>query len=177
MPQRPSLNLYDLERDIKGSTGWFVGPTAKFILPVIGLGIEANALYSQENIKIEGQNVMSQSIDIPLYLRYELHMFLEEYFIVPFVAIGPQFSWNIGHRSITLENFGNIAGSEYRIKDSNISLNLGLGLVVFDQLQIHANYKLALGKTADITGTILNFSEEITELKTNTWQLSLAYFF
>lgn len=177
MPEKPSLNIDDLKSDIKGNTGWFVGPTAKFIFPVVGLGIEANVLYSQANIEIEGQNIMSQSIDIPLYLRYELSLPVVDKFVEPFVAIGPQFGWNIGDRSITLKNFGDIAGSEYRLKDSNISLNLGLGLVLFNHLQIHGNYNIALGKTADLSVTALDWNKDIAELKTNTWQLSLAYIF
>ena len=93
------------------------------------------------------------------------------------IAIGPQFGWNIGDKSFTLDNIADIAGREYRIKDSNTSLNLGLGLVLFNHLQIHGNYNLALGKTADITGTIVDFTKELAEIKTNTWQVSLAYIF
>ena len=99
------------------------------------------------------------------------------YYVEPFIAVGPQFGWNIGEKSITLENIANLATSEYNIKDSNISLNLGLGVILFDHLQIHGNYNLALGKSADITGTVLSLRKEITELKTNTWQVSLAYIF
>ena len=177
LAERPTLNAEEFKSSVKGSTGWYVGPTAKFIIPVVGLGFEANVLYSQTNIEIEGQNMQAQSIDVPLYLRYELSLPVINNYVEPFIAVGPQFGWNIGEKSITLENIANLASSEYNIKDSNISLNFGLGFILFNHLQIHGNYNLALGKTADITGTVLNLRKEITEVKTNTWQVSLAYIF
>lgn len=177
LSERPTLNIEEFKSNIKGSTGWYVGPTAKFIIPVVGLGFEANVLYSQTNIEIEGRNMQAQSIDVPLYLRYELSLPVVNNYIEPFIAVGPQFGWNIGEKSITLENIADLASCEYNIKDSNISLNFGLGFILFNHLQIHGNYNLALGKTADITGTVLNLRKEITELKTNTWQVSLAYIF
>ncbi len=177
LPERPTLNVSELKSSIEGSTGWFVGPTAKFIFPVVGLGFEANVLYSQANVEIEGQNVQSQSIDLPLYLRYELSLPVMNNYVEPFITIGPQFSWNIGDGSITLRNLGELANYEYRIKDSNISLNLGLGVILFGHLQIHGNYNLALGKTAELTKTVLDWSSRVAEVKTNTWQLSLAYIF
>ena len=177
LPETPTLNVDDFKSSIRGNTGWFVGPTAKFVIPVVGLGVEANLLYSQANIDIDGQNILTQSIEVPLMLRYELSIPAINRIVEPFIAIGPQFGWNIGDKSFTLDNIADIAGREYRIKDSNTSLNLGLGLVLFNHLQIHGNYNLALGKTADITGTIVDFTKELAEIKTNTWQVSLAYIF
>lgn len=177
LPETPTLSVDDFKAQLQGNTGWFVGPTAKFVIPVVGLGVEANLLYSQANIDIDGQNILTQSIEVPLMLRYELSIPAINRIIEPFIAIGPQFGWNIGDKSFTLDNIADIAGREYRIKDSNTSLNLGLGLVLFNHLQIHGNYNLALGKTADITGTIVDFTKELAEIKTNTWQVSLAYIF
>ncbi len=181
LAEKPTLNVEDFKSNLKGNTGWFVGPTAKFIIPVIGLGVEANALYSQANVDIDGQNILTQSIEIPLYLRYEITLPVVNKFIEPFIAVGPQFGWNIGNKTITLDNIEEVAGEvvkkEYRMKDSNISLNLGLGLVLFDHLQIHGNYNLALKNTADIK-SIRDLAEEFTsEVKTNLWKISLAYIF
>ena len=177
LPEKPTLNVNDFKSSLKGNTGWYVGPTAKFVIPVIGLGLEANVLYSQSNVDIEGQNILTQSIEVPLFLRYELTLPAVNKFVEPFIAVGPQFGWNVGDKSITLKNIADIASSEYTIKDSNISLNLGLGVILFDHLQIHGNYNLALENTANITGSILNIAKELAEIKTNTWQISLAYIF
>ena len=67
LPENPTLDIKELKSTLKGNTGWFVGPTAKFIIPVIGLGFEANILYSQANVDIEDQSILTQSIDCLLY--------------------------------------------------------------------------------------------------------------
>ncbi len=174
LSERPALNLNDLKSSLKGSTGWFAGPTAKFIFPVIGLGVEANVLYSQSNIEVEGQKIMNQSVDIPLYLRYEITIPVINKFFEPFVAIGPQFEWNIGNKQFTLENLKNTDYSKYTLKESCISLNLGLGFILLDHYQLHGNYNLTLGKTAEISSLDVS---KVVELKNSKWQISLAYIF
>lgn len=176
LSQKPTTDIEAFKNNLKGSTGWYVGPTAKYIFPIVGLGVEANVLYSQTNVEIEGQTVMSQSIDVPLYLRYELTLPVVNKFVEPFIAIGPQFTWNIGSEAITLDNIGEYTQRSYKVKDSNVSLNLGLGVILFDHLQIHGNYNLALGRTAEFT-TIKSGIEEAFESKTNIWQISIAYIF
>ena len=125
-------------------------------------------------------------------------------YIEPFIAVGPQFSWNIGDSDVTLQSVRDMVNSSgnanidqilnnipnvddplkvYRLKDSNISLNLGLGVILFEHLQIHANYNLSFDNTAEIIENgisipgIIEMSKNISELKTNTWQISLAYIF
>ena len=182
LSEKPSLNINELKNSLQGNTGWFVGPTAKFIFPVVGLGIEANVLYSQANIEVNGQNLLNQSIDIPLYLRYEITLPVVNKFLEPFVAVGPQFGWNIGNKNISIDNVIENVTENIKFKESNISLNLGLGVILFDHLQVHANYNLALGKTADVTATykdssLIDISKNIAEMKSNIWQISLAYIF
>ena len=35
-------------------TGFFIGPTAKFSLPIVGVGMDASLLYDQREVKIIG---------------------------------------------------------------------------------------------------------------------------
>ena len=37
-------------------TGFFIGPMAEFTIPVIGVGIDAAALYTQSGAKVEYEN-------------------------------------------------------------------------------------------------------------------------
>lgn len=174
LSEKPTANFNDLKNSLKGNAGWFAGPTAKFIFPIVGLGFEANILYSQSNIEIEEQSILSQSIDIPLFLRYELSLPVIKKYIEPFVAIGPQFNWNIGSKEYTLNDFNNIDYSKYTLNNSEISLNIGLGFILFKHYQLHGNYNLALGNTAEISNLDVS---KITTLKTSKWQISLAYIF
>lgn len=167
MPEKPS-NISEMT---KSRTGWFVGPTAKFVIPIIGLGAEVNLLYSQNSNEIEGTTVTRKSFELPVYLRYEFSLPLVNQFLEPFLAVGPQWSWNVGGKTKSL------GGSEYSFRDSNLSLNFGLGAIVLDHIQLHANYNLALGSTADYETWVYGGKNLISKSKTNTWQFSIAYIF
>lgn len=174
LAQKPS----DIE-DVKGKTGWFVGPMAKFTLPIVGLGLEANLLYSQSSTEVQGETIERKTVDLPVYLRYEFSLPVVNKFLEPFLAAGPQWSWNIGDKTFSVGDI--LAGShnlsEYTLRSSNLSLNLGLGAIVLDHIQVHANYNIALGSTSDYreaTDAALNL---VTKSKTNTWQVSVAYIF
>lgn len=173
LAQKPS----DIE-DVKGKTGWFVGPMAKFTLPILGLGLEANLLYSQSSTEVQGETIERKTVDLPVYLRYEFSLPVVNKFLEPFLAVGPQWSWNVGDKTFSVNNLidgGNF--SEYTLRSSNLSLNLGLGAIVLDHIQVHANYNIALGSTSDYreaTDAALNL---VTKSKTNTWQVSVAYIF
>ena len=178
--ERPS-NLGELKSAAKGEAGWFVGPMAKVTLPIVGLGVEANLLYSQTNTEVGGETIKSKCVDLPVYLRYELSLPAVNKFLEPFVAAGPQWSWNVGDKTYSIADMmldgGQQALSQYTLRSSNLSLNLGLGAVVLDHVQLHVNYNIALGSTSEYsepTQAALNFA---TKSKTNTWQFSLAYIF
>lgn len=177
--ERPS-NLGELKSAAKGEAGWFVGPMAKVTLPIVGLGVEANLLYSQTNTEVGGETIKSKCVDLPVYLRYELSLPAVNKFLEPFIAAGPQWSWNIGDKTYSIADIidgGQQALSQYTLRSSNLSLNLGLGAVVLDHVQLHVNYNIALGSTSEYsepTQAALNFA---TKSKTNTWQFSLAYIF
>ena len=88
----------DIDKDFNsdGCTGFFVGPTAKFTLPIVGLGVQADILYSHSAVEIEGEKIKRNSIEVPIYLRYDLALPVVSKVIVPFLAVGPQFGYTIG---------------------------------------------------------------------------------
>ena len=173
-------NLGELQSVVKGEAGWFIGPMAKATIPVVGIGIEANVLYSQTNTQVGGTDINSQCIDLPIYLRYELSIPAINRFFEPFIAVGPQWSWNVGDRKFNVDKDwiqGVVSGEDYNytLRGSNLSLNIGLGAVIIDHIQIHANYNMALGSTSDYRDAKSALSS--IESKTNTWQVSVGYIF
>ena len=165
--------------DIKseGKSGFFVGPTAKIMLPIVGLGIEGNLLYSQSSSELGGEDITRRSIEVPIYLRYELSLPVVNKFLEPFVAVGPQFGWTMGDGDESWKESGKeVAKWEY--KKSNLSLNLGAGATVLNHIQLHINYNIALGNTGEwkenTAGQGLDY---IKGTKVNTWQVSAAYIF
>ena len=161
---------------IQSKTGFFIGPTVKFTLPIVGLGIDASALYDQREAKVENdgksETIKSQSIQIPVNVRYGLGLgSLAEVFLFA----GPQFGFNIGSKTKDLYN----DASKWTLKSSNLSANVGIGATILSKLQVKMNYNIALGKTGEVEvkdGANAAW-KTITGAKANAWQLSAAYFF
>lgn len=169
-----SLDLDDVKSD--GFTGFFVGPTARVTLPIVGLGVSADLLYSQTGAELGGEKIKRNSIEIPVYLRYDLALPVVSNVVVPFVAVGPQFGFTLGDAD---KQWGDAADEalNFEYKKSNLSVNVGAGATLFKHIQAHVNYNIALGKTSEFTAVESGVETLIKEEKTNTWQISLAYIF
>lgn len=158
---------------IKSKTGFFIGPTIKFTLPIVGLGIDAAALYDQREGKVDGgETFKSQSIQVPINVRYGVGLgSLAEIFLFA----GPQFGFNVGGKK-SIEALGQEISS-WTLKSSNLSANLGIGATVLSHLQAKINYNFALGKTGEVKENISGVMKEIGSAKMNAWQISVAYYF
>lgn len=167
---KPSGNFGDYAK-ADGYTGFYAGAMAKFTLPIVGLGVEADVLYSQSGSEIDGDKVKRQSIEIPVYLRYDLALPAVSKVIVPFVAAGPQFGFAFGDLTEALD-YG-----RYEYNKSQLSFNIGAGVVLLSHLQAHVNYNIALGNTSEYSELTDGVWNVMTKSKTNTWQISVAYLF
>lgn len=182
--------------DASNKTGFFIGPMVKVSLP-LGFSIDAAALYDQReanvnykyaevnkildddlhygepsnaNTTYEGKvNVKQKSINVPVNLRYAIG--LSSLANVFFYA-GPQWGFNIGDKDYTAQSH-NI----YSFKDSNFSVNLGLGTTLLKHLQLSANYNIACGKTADVTFGKVAGNVAKAKSRNNSWQIALGYWF
>ena len=160
--------------DKSNQTGFFIGPTLNFTLPVIGLGIDASALYDQRSAEINDEKLKQQSIQIPINLRYGFGLGNTASI---YIFAGPQFGFNVGDKKTNLVN----EALDWRMKDSSLSANVGLGLMLLNHLQVSANYNIAMGTTGefDILKDVPDAAwKQVTgKTKANAWQLSVAYFF
>ena len=171
-----SLDAAGVENAIKSKAGFFVGPTIKFTLPIVGLGIDAAALYDQREAKMEttagNETIKSQSIQVPINVRYGLGLgSLAEIF----AFAGPQFGFNIGDKAKDLYS----DAAKWTLKSSNLSANVGIGATIMSKLQLKVNYNIALGKTGEVEvkDAATSTWKTITGAKTNAWQISAAYYF
>lgn len=148
-------------------SGFYVGPTVKFTIPLLGLGVDLSALYDQRSAKVaDDMSVRQQQLAIPLNLRYTVG--LGSKFNV-FAYAGPQvgFNFNKSESSALVKSL--------RFKDSDFSVNVGLGVTLLSHLQVNANYNIACGKTCDITYS--EVAESVFRGRFHAWQVGLAYFF
>ena len=165
--------------DKKNQAGWFFGPTVKFTLPVVGLGMDASVLYDYRSAKLdyesEKKTVKQQQIAVPVNVRYAIGLGSTANI---FFFAGPQVAFNVGGK-----DFQWTKGSNYALKKSNFSINLGFGVTALKHLQVSANYNVACGKTADVTwksatqaaGGTLGLNKKSSH--NNSWQIGVAYFF
>ena len=168
-----SMKFDESVLDKSNQAGFFIGPTVKFTLPVVGLGIDAAALYDQRSAKVADETLKQQSIQIPVNLRYGFGLGSTASI---YIFAGPQFGFAIGDKSKNIVD----NALEWRLKDSNLSANVGLGLMLLDHLQISANYNIALGTTGEVdvnNALSTTWDTAIGKAKANAWQLSVAYFF
>lgn len=162
-----SFSSSDLKGDNK--TGWFIGPMAEFTVPIIGVGVDVAALYSQTELGVEEEyateNAKLKTIEIPVNLKWSFGL---GSLAGIYVAAGPQFGFNIGNKKSFMD---------YELKKNNTSFNVGAGLKLIRHLQIGVNYNFALSSTAEYTEPTVSGPVHTVKAKNNTWQASLAYIF
>lgn len=160
-------------------TGFFIGPTVKFTLPIVGLGIDASALYDQRSSKLEdvvdgttgkvvNEKLTQKSINVPINLRYDIGI---GGLAAVYLAAGPQFGFNIGDKEMSLYD----QAMNWKLKSSNLSVNVGAGVMLLGHLQVGANYNIACGKTGEFS--VLDAAKKAYKGHYNTWQISAAYYF
>ena len=164
--------------DKSNSEGFYFGPTMKFTLPVVGLGVDASALYNQCSSKMTAEQgneqiitnreetLTRQAISIPVNLRYDVG--LGDDASIYFFA-GPQASFNVG---------GKIKDIDWKWADTDFSVNVGFGVMLLSHLQVNTNYNVGIGKTGELgEHSVFTHLRKDFHGRANTWQLGLAYYF
>ena len=179
---KAGLNVSDFYFDSEvfdktNQAGWFIGPTVKFTLPIVGLGMDASVLYDYRAAKLDyatmTQTVEQQQIAILVNARYSIGL---GSMASVFIFGGPQVAFNIGEKEYQWN-----MKSTYALKNSNFSVNLGFGVTAFKHLQVSANYNISCGKTGHATWkSATDAATSVFNKKSsrnNSWQVGLAYFF
>ena len=159
--------------------GYFIGPMLDVKVPLIGLGVDGALMYNQRNGKVgaayagveTSEDLTQHSIAIPVNVKKSWGL---GGLASMFVAVGPQFDFTIGGKKWKdMKVVKNV-----KWKDSNVSLNLGAGVVLLDHVQAGLGYNIALGKTAEVSDdSSLGIAKNALTSKTNSWQFHVAYLF
>ena len=150
---------------LDNTTGFFVGPMVDVTLPIIGLGIDVAALYSQSGLDVNNKNSEKlKSVEIPVNLKWTLGLGST---LGVYVAAGPQFGFSIND------------GWKQLMKESNksfVSVNVGAGLKLLRHLQVGVNYNIGASKLGDMIVESAD-GDLRSSIRKNSWQVSLAYMF
>ena len=149
-------SITNLDNRYEGDvTGWYIGPTIEFTLPILGIGIDATALYHKVDYSQKDTTEESQSIEIPIRLKYSFGV---GHTIGGYIAVGPQFTY--------------LFNDDY-VNDFATSLNTAVGIKLFKHLHAEMGYLFPMGRTIEQ----LMIGASPKKVKRKGWQLSLAYFF
>ena len=144
-------------------TGFFIGPTAEFTLPLLGIGVDVSALYNQFGIDTETGSTTKKSIEIPVNLKWTIGF---SSVLGAYIAAGPQFGFNVGNKTVS---------EVAKFKSSNVTWNVGIGARVLGHLEAGVGYNIALSNFGELVPDQLRGTKN--DFKSNTWQVQVAYLF
>jgi hypothetical protein len=176
-----NISKMSLNKDVIKSdnqTGFYVGPTVKISLP-LSFGLDIAALYDQRSADVETgtsaasgssqttpatgtEKITQKTLNIPVNLRYNIGLGGSAGI---YLAAGPQFGFPVGDKVY------NTKVGEYRLKDANLSINLGAGIYLLKHLEIGFTYNLAAGKSGEFSGW------NDVDTHNNAWQIGAAIYF
>ena len=159
-------------------TGFFFGPMAEVQVPIIGIGVDVAALYSQKGVELPDTSTMkNQSLSIPLSLKYSLGL---GNFAAVYFAAGPQFDFRIGDLNKSF-NDGNEV-KDFALEKSSWSINVGAGVKLINHIQAGINYNIPVSKEGAVKvidnptpGAVID--NEPVDFKSSTLQFSLTWTF
>lgn len=169
------LNHDVIDKDNRA--GFYIGPTVKLTLLDTGVGFDISAIYDQRSAKVGADDeedkydvtLTQKQIAVPVNVRYAFGIGSTANV---FLFAGPQFGFNVGGD----KKFSDV---DWKWKDSNFSVNVGVGCTLFSHLQINANYNIACGKTGEVKNAFDVADKTVSNIhaRYNAWQIGLAYYF
>ena len=137
----------------KDHLGWQVGPMAQLMVPIIGIGVQPEALITKKKVDIAHRPHDMWDLQVPINLRYEFSLVPV---LRPYVVAGPYFGWAIDR-----------SGPEQK-KFERTDWGLGIGGGV-DFWKIHTGIRYSWGMKKPESGHI--------DVSPRTFTVSVGYLF
>ena len=172
------------DRTCKTKPGFVIGPTAIFTLPQFGLGLDVSALYDLRAVRPKKKSidtkVTNQTLQIPVNVRYG---FMLGDMVQLFVYGGPQFGLCLKKKGQTVLEGTNKDGDAMLLNwqpvSSAMSVNLGVGGVVLDRVQVKIGYNFAMDATGEFKriNTVTGATRVLETGKLHACQVMVSYLF
>ena len=136
-------------------------------IPIVGIGIEASAMYTHRNNRLtdETQYFKRHYIDIPVYARYRMTIPSLSRVFAPVIFTGPTFSIL----------FNEDAPTNYKNSKTFLSWDVGAGADLFNHLRLTASYGIGISKAMSYINQ--EYSGSKVTGKDRCWTISAAYLF
>ncbi len=146
------FNTDDMTLD--NATGWQAGLLLQFKVPIIGLGLQPELLYSVKKADVDGQSNSIGYFEIPVNIRWAIELPL----IRPYILVGPYFSYAADFSGDAFKN---------GLDRFDWGIGLGGGVEIW-KIQIGIRYSWGLQNISSV---------DDFKLKNNTFSLSAAFLF
>lgn len=158
------------DRDVVNSdnrVGYTAGLLLDVNIPVIGLGVEASAMYTHRDNRLtdEFRVFKRHYIDIPVYARYRMSIPGIQKVLAPYIFIGPCFS-------VLFDEDGS---DYYDSSKTCLSWDAGLGVDLLNHLRLSANYGLGLSRAMKYIDR--EYDGEVIHGKDSHWTINVAWLF
>ena len=165
-----AVNSLKMNRDFIGSenrAGYTGGMVLDLGIPIVGLGIEASAMYTHRSTQLtsEDHTYKRHYIDIPVYARYRLSLPAVQRFFAPYVFTGPCFSIL----------FDDEASPNINNSKTYTSWDLGFGADLFTHVRLSAAYGMGLSRAMEIINH--DYASKKVDGKDRYWTVNVAYLF
>ena len=162
----------DLSDNFKSSnvTSFTGGLMAEFMVPVIGVGVDASVMYTRKGSTLKelttgtSQDQHVDYVEIPINLKYKFSLPVVGSILSPFVYAGPSFAFRVG------DNFK----EQFKEKSFDTAINVGLGLELFNHLQIAGQYGWGLGSAMEVKNDL---PDSVMKGKSRALTITAAYLF
>ena len=119
--------------DAENITGFHVGPTLEWNIPLLGIGIDGAVLYSQRGFGVRGESLRSDYIDVPVNAKFKFGLPL----ISPFLAAGPYASFRVSSdKSWDISGITDQVIRQVEAQSFAAGLNFTAGAEVMDVVQV-----------------------------------------
>lgn len=157
--------------------GFTAGLQAEVSLPVVGLGFDISAMYvhrsSASTLKLGGApagvdvtTYKGDYIEIPINFKYKIGLPGLSKILAPYIFTGPSIAFLASKQD---------AASVLEKKKCDVAWNFGVGVQLFQHLQIGASYGLGITKAVKYTGLVQDAAG--IDGKNNYWTVTAAWLF
>lgn len=136
--EMPSIEAKNIHASIMMSTGFHAGVFARFVIPVLGLGVQPEVLYAYRGEHVfdrhssKGKGV--SFIDLPLNITWGVNLKA----VRPFVALTPYISYSLTDVKAWVN--ANDLSSFQSVDNFDYGVGVGAGVELFQKLQIMGRY-------------------------------------
>ena len=159
--------------DAPNRSGFTGGFTLQFTAPVIGIGVDASAMYTHRTNRITATDATATAvtvnrdyIEIPVNFRWNISLPLVGKVFLPSVFTGPDFSFLLSNKNVK---------NAWNNRTFDFAWNFGLGFRFFNHLEVGASYGLGITNSSSADNAL--YGKNLADGKNRFWTVTAAWLF